>query len=830
MPEDSSPQHDQRLAERVEQLEELLRLQTVRLHALEQRFGIDFRPPDPNAGRRAAPATDDRRREAGPSTSGTPTPARDATTPPPSTNNAAKEERFAGTPFGTWSDERASRGARAANEARASGGASARANPAGRASGGARSRSDLETLVGGTWANWAGILAVVVGVGFFLKFAFENDWVGPSGRVLLGGAAGLAIIFAGERLRLRGLRQYAFILTGGGILILYLSVYAAYAFYQLLAQLPAFLLMVGVTATAVLLSARYDALPIAVLALVGGFLTPVLLSTGRDNEIGLFSYVALLDAGVLALAYLKRWPSLNFMSFGATLMMFMGWMVIHYAPEKFWPTLFFLSLFFLLYSALTVVYNLLRRRPAGWPDLLLVIANATFYFGLGFTLLDGSGRDAWLASFALALSAFYLALCYESRRVNRGDRLLAYGFLGASVTFLTTAVAIQLEQHWITIAWAAEAAVLVWVGLRADERAARRAASAVFAVAVAHWLLNDVPAGAFREGVAFTPLLNARAASCAALVLALGVALRLYRREGARVAEDERSFVATSAPLVANLLALTLLTLDANDYFNARHAALAAVGAAVTDDFMRLEATRQFAFSVLWTLYGAALVTFGVVRRAAVLRGLGLLLLAMVAAKVVFVDALAFYDVAWRVPVFNQKFAAFALVVVALASAALAYARSGDGIRDSERRIASAALVAAANVLALVGLSVEAYGYFESRLREAQNNDGGARDLRLAQQLSLSVIWTIYGGAMLVYGRLRQNQLLRWMALALLGLTTFKVFLVDLASLDRIYKVVSFLLLGLILLAVSYLYQKSRRRAVEADQGAPVVNEHESSA
>ncbi|HYP53580.1 MAG TPA: DUF2339 domain-containing protein, partial [Pyrinomonadaceae bacterium] len=123
----------------------------------------------------------------------------------------------------------------------------------------------------------------------------------------------------------------------------------------------------------------------------------------------------------------------------------------------------------------------------------------------------------------------------------------------------------------------------------------------------------------------------------------------------------------------------------------------------------------------------------------------------------------------------------------------------------------------AANVLALVGLSVEAYGYFEARLRAASPGGGRARELALAQQLSLSVIWTIYGGAMLVYGRLRRNSLLRWMALALLGLTTLKVFLIDLASLDRIYKVVSFLLLGLILLAVSYLYQKSRRRAAEAE-------------
>ncbi|HYP53502.1 MAG TPA: DUF2339 domain-containing protein, partial [Pyrinomonadaceae bacterium] len=642
MAEDPSPQNDQRLAERLERLEDLLRLQTVRLHALEQRLGIDFQPPAPDAPRRAAATPDATRTGAGPSSSNTPPVLDAAPTPsiethdappsandaPPSASRAAQEEPFRGTPFGTWSDERAAR--TTSNDARASGGTSARARedarPLGSADGGARSRPDLETLVGGTWANWAGILAVVVGVGFFLKFAFENDWVGPSARVLLGASSGLAIIFAGERLRLRGLRQYAFVLTGGGILILYLSVYAAFAFYHLVEQLPAFLLMIGVTATAVLLSARYDALAIAVLALVGGFLTPVLLSTGRDNEIALFSYVALLDAGVLALAYFKRWRSLNFMSFGATLMMFVGWMAVHYAPEKFWPTFFFLSLFFLLYSALTVVYNLLRRRTATWPDLLLVITNATFYFGVGYALLDGSGRGAWLGPFALAVSAFYLALYYEGRLVSRDDRLLVYGFLGACVTFFTTAVAVQLEQHWVTIAWAAEAALLVWVGLRAEEPAARRAALVVFLFALARGLVNDVPDAGSQSS--FMPLLNTRAASCAVLILACADALWLYRRAGERVAEGERFFVGVFVALVPNFLALTLLTLDANEHFARRrvHAVEHAHGA---EAVARIEAARQFAFSVLWTLHGAALVLFGVFRRATPLRWLGLILLAV---------------------------------------------------------------------------------------------------------------------------------------------------------------------------------------------------------
>src|SRR5437879_6877171 len=186
-------------------------------------------------------------------------------------------------------------------------------------------RRDLESVIGGSWFNWIGIIVVAFGVAFFLKFAFDNQWIGPSARVSLAAFAGVALLYVGERLRRRDLRSYAYVLSGGGLLILDLSVYAAYSLYHLIGHTPALLLMVAVTTTAVLLSVRLNALPVAILGLVGGFLTPVLLSTGVDNEVGLFAYVALLDSGVLAVAYFKRWRSLDFLSFAGTAVITLGW-------------------------------------------------------------------------------------------------------------------------------------------------------------------------------------------------------------------------------------------------------------------------------------------------------------------------------------------------------------------------------------------------------------------------------------------------------------------------------------------------------------------------
>ncbi len=842
MAEDNSSRETiERLIARLEQLERVLQANTARLHAVEERLrAVSPPPPQQASPRRPLYETwkDERDETDAPSThsfnvegseaatSESPRESEpDTRTPPPSTHSSASTPSHASTstppPESSTFPPSTSQTPPPRTPPPPPHAATAQA----RGGEAAAKRRDLESVVGGSWFAWAGIIAITFGVAFILKLAFENEWIGPPVRVLLGALGGGALLFVGDHLRRKGLRQYAYILSGGGILILYLSIYAARAFYDLIGPLPAFALMAGVTTAAVLLAVRLDALPVAVLGLVGGFLTPILLSTGRDNQVGLFSYIALLDAGVLAVAYFKRWRSLNYLSFLATVLMTFGWMVEHYANEKLWTTLFFLSLFFVLYSALAVVHNLLPRRATRWFDICLLSANATFYFGVSYLLLTDVGyAEAVPASHALVVSAFYAGLFYAAWRLNRQDRLLAYSSVGAAVTFFTIALAIQLELHWVTIAWGVEGLMLTWVGLRSEERAPRHAALVVFALAVLHWFMWDVWDGwrlASRADEAFVPFFNPRALSCAVLVGALAGGVWLYRRAGG-ISEREREAAGTILGLAAHALAFTLLTLDLDEYFTRRAlaAARADEGFHLTAASRRLHNARLFSISALWTIYGATTLAYGVRRGRVFLRCVGLALLALTTLKVLVID-FTFYAEAWHVPVFNQTFAAFALLVAAYGFAARLYANSGK-IKEEERRAVVPALVVAANVLAVVALSAEAFGYFESKLAAAAGDAGRVRDLELAKQLSLSVVWALYGGGLLVAGRAWASQLLRVMALVLLALTTLKVFFWDLSSLDRAYRIVSFIVLGAILLAVSYLYQKSQQReqrAAEAEGG-----------
>jgi uncharacterized membrane protein len=973
------------LLERIELLERVLGMTTARLHAIEQHLGIIRQPqplPESLAGQigEAHPAKPQIKTEDLKASQPTQPPIEPPVQPPiqstpvappptePSVHTWSKAETPETRATHPWMNEPSAPRTHGTRKASAPFDldllVEKPAGDAGRAGSEREAkRRDLESLIGGSWFNWIGIIAVTFGVAFFLKFAFDKQWIGPSARVSLSAIVGIVLLYVGERLRKRGLKAYAYILSGGGLLILYLSDFAAYNFYHLIPQVLAFLLMAVVTTTAVLLSVRLNALPVAILGLVGGFLTPVLLSTGVDNEIGLFTYVALLDAGVLAVAYFKRWRSLDFLSFAGTVAITIGWAFKFYEHEKVWTTLVFLSVFFILYSLLALFHNVLPGRPTRWFDVALAIANATFYFGLSYLMLTEAGFDHTTpATQALLVSIFFTQLFYMTWRWSPDDRLLRYSYVGAAATFLSIAVAIQLELHWVTIAWAVEAFMLAWVGLRSGERAARHAAIAVFCAAVCHWFFWDMPEFAYGVDPLFIPLLNRRALSGAVLVGAIAGTAWLYKRAG-ELDENERELVKTFFLLTGNAVALTLLTLDMNDFFTAR---LSQFRSGQAGFLGPIENARQFSISTLWMLYAATMLALGVLRRSALLRWGGLILLLVAIGKVVSFDS-AFYAAWWHLPVFNLTFMVYLLLVAVLAFAAWLYGRAGanqleqpwirpviigaanvlalaalslevlghydrlltsaalDGSsielvgRFQEGRVFTLALVwtiyatcaflvgawrnarawrwgglalqaftlplvfanliyydaawhalilnrtfavfavyvaalwlitrtyarsgkdfeealtmrriatVAANLLAIVALSAQAAGYYEAKITEELSRSTpvlGSDDfpaplgnLALAKQLSLSVVWGLYASGLLIVGQLRGLVLLRVMGLALLSLTILKAFFWDLSSLDRIYRIISFIMLGAILLVVSYFYQRRNQRAEEQDSG-----------
>ena len=280
---------------------------------------------------------------------------------------------------------------------------------------------EFETQVGLTWISRAGTITLIFAVAFIFKYAIDNQWIGETGRIVLGVLAGLACVGAGDRLWRRGHQTYAQAISGLGIAILYLSFYASFAFYHLLPQSAPFALMTLTTALSGALALRYEAPAIAILGLIGGYLTPVLLSTGEDRPVVFFSYIVLLDLGALALARLRKWRVFEFLAFAATVILFFAWVTTHFSPEKRAVasvfTLLFYALFLLAAHPAIVMASqvLFTAALAGIWDTkpFAYLATTTALAAAGLVVADLQ-RRATLAPVALAAYWTVYAVWYNS--------------------------------------------------------------------------------------------------------------------------------------------------------------------------------------------------------------------------------------------------------------------------------------------------------------------------------------------------------------------------------------------------------------------------------
>jgi hypothetical protein len=204
---------------------------------------------------------------------------------------------------------------------------------------------ELETRIGSRWLLYIGVIAIIVGVGYFEKLAIDNRWITETARVIQGGVIGLAMIAGGLQFVRRGYRLYGQILAGAGIAILYVSTYAAFNFYHLIRQPLAFGMMSAVTMLAAWLANRERSQGLALAAVGGGFATPFLLPATTDAQVALFGYDAILIAGTMALSRRRDWPTLNIVSYAFTVLTFLAWAEQFYTPAKYLATELFLTLY-----------------------------------------------------------------------------------------------------------------------------------------------------------------------------------------------------------------------------------------------------------------------------------------------------------------------------------------------------------------------------------------------------------------------------------------------------------------------------------------------------
>lgn len=361
-----------------------------------------------------------------------------------------------------------------------------------------------ERMFGTRWLTWLGVGLLFLGVAFFLKYAYDRDWLGrlfgPRLRIATAAAAALVLATTGWKSLRNGLVALGQGLLGGGQALLYLTVYAAFQPAALVVPAPlldatsAFALMTAVTALGLAVAVRLDAIAMAFLAVLGGFATPVLIQTGQDARDLLFAYLLLLDLGVLGVASYRRWRALDLLAFAGTALSFGGWWSawhhVHPQPDA---TLVWLCVFHVVFLVLPFAQHWRRRTPTTVERFALALANLAFTLAYAASMLREPAPRV-LAAGCLAAAPLYGGLGILTARRVGGDARTRDGFLALAVLLLTVGLFFLLPANAIATAWYAEAATLVWLGHRFGHRRTRTVALLVLAAAVARTLLVHLPA------------------------------------------------------------------------------------------------------------------------------------------------------------------------------------------------------------------------------------------------------------------------------------------------------------------------------------------------
>ncbi len=506
-------------------------------------------------------------------------------------------------------------------------------------------KGEWEQILGGSWLARIGVLALIIGIGFFLKFAFDNNWLGPTGRVILGVIIGLAMLGTGYywRKRYPVLTQ---VLSGGGIAVLYLSIFASFAIYDLVHFYVAFVFLFLVSIGSAVLALGYNSMSLAIIGILGAFIAPFILGafgergpSGTGQAIQLLAYVILVDIGVLILSSFRNWRWFTLLALFGSLIAFGVW---HGEFERYINVAIAetgMTIIFLIFVGATTVFHIIWRRAPQAFDFTLMMINAAAYFGISLGLMWDVYR-VWMGGFVFLIAVLYSAVSYLAfKRLAESARLGLFT-LGIALVFLTVALPIQLgDKAWTTVAWAAEGAVLMWLAFRAKIPVFRYYSYLVFSAVVIRLFFFDTPVS-LRT---FQPVLNERFLAFAVSIAALCVASYFLLR-GSRISGISKAGAAVLL-IAANFFTIWLLSFEVWDYFSS------ALRAAELPAREGLKSAQHLSLTAVWAFYAVIGLVIGIVKRWRYVR-LGALSLLVVAIGKVFVFDVFKLELGYRIGAF----------------------------------------------------------------------------------------------------------------------------------------------------------------------------------
>ncbi len=659
-----------------------------------------------------------------------------------------------------------------------------------------RSATEWELLIGRSVFNRVGAVALLISVAFLLKYAFDHNWIGTWMLVTAGFVFGGGLVALGNRMNRAGAQVFAQGVLGVGISVLYLTVYASFNLYHLVPQTGALALMCAVTVIAFQQAIEVDSLAVSILALIGGFLTPVLLGGGEGasgSGLGLFAYLVVLDAGLLAVTLKKdSWAVIEPLTLAGTYAVYAGWRAQNPDPSTALVTGSLAAVWALFYG---LDLHRTIRGTNGFADqrAATAVANSLVFYGALYFELQGR-HQTWLGPATLMIAvAYFGALVIVVRgRPDAATALPRYAVTAIVLLVVATAVQFHANTFALVSLWAAEATALIWSGLHWRMRYVWGCAVGLLAVAASLLLTDEHALSSARYGH-FVPILNSRFTVFGILAAACAACALLF--EGSE--DDLRHEMAGALHLGWSAVLFALITVEIKDYFAAWSGqGIGGIGAG---------ALRFMVMAAAWAMYSIAVLLVGL------RKGYGVLTASAFAWLAAGVGAVGIQGADLRPdpPVLlNARAAAFLVVVTCMAAHKSLIRRSGLDWAETGVTVFRVAI----SLFVFELVSLETWDAFS---REAGARAASAN----LRQMALSVAWVGYSVILMIYGFWRRVTPIRLVAIGLFEITILKVFLYDLSCLDTLSRVFSFMALGFILLGTSYLYQKYKNLILGTDAG-----------
>jgi uncharacterized membrane protein len=669
---------------------------------------------------------------------------------------------------------------------------------------------DFERFIGENLAGKIGIAILVLGIGYFVKYAIDREMISEAGRVALGLISGCILLAIAHRQR-KSYRTFSSLLVSGGIATFYFTITIAFQQYQMFGQTLAFIIMVVITAFSVLLSVLYDRRELAAISLLGGLAAPFMVSTGQGNHVILFSYLLILNTGMLVLAGLRRWNIINALSFIGTVLIYAAWLlneIFAVTTPHYGDALLFASLFFIVFFVMNILPQLRKEEAFTGFQTSILLFNSFLFFAVGMSILQQWEHKEYQGVFTALLATFNFIPALIFYRRGQANRKLALYLFGLVLVFVSLVAPVQLKGNYITLFWAAEAAMLLWFSRPAQMPLAKTASLLLVGLMMVSVVIDWFKFYGF--GAAPLPLLaNKVFITCVACFVSLTISRRLLRSH-----ENPYSF--------------GLIHID-NQSAGVLFDILMAVIAFGTLNFEglyqmnRLEvdnATRQIvlmAINYLWVLALMLIVIFRrsfAYSRVVMLLGVAALLINCLVQGVYYklFEAIV-YDGTDIQPGFALHYINFFALAGIIITLFVLQSKQKGGFTPVWLWAATffGVFIASAEVT-LHGLALHTDGI---ALLSTQGPEAGITEyhsiVRQSIKAGYPVLWGICSFALMWLGMRNKNQTLRIISLTLFTLTLAKLFIYDISGVSDGGRIIAFIILGILLLVISFMYQKIKK-------------------